>query len=107
MRSGVRFVAVIAAIRATASASPFGIPPARSIEVTCSDIETRQRAVADRTVTSFSVTSTIRASPRSFKWVNAPDVAVMAAPYGLALRLAGRLPPSRIASRTSSSASME
>ena len=107
MRSGVRFVAEIAAMRATARASPLGIPPPRSIETTCSEIETRQRAVAERTVTCFSVTSTMRASPRALRWVNAPGAVVMPAPYDLPAAFAGRRPPTRIASRTSSRACTE
>src|SRR3954453_14973046 len=68
-RSGVRFAAMIPAIRATESASPLGSAPSRSSRTTSALTTTRPRAVAVRTATSLPDTSTMRASPRSFKCV--------------------------------------
>src|SRR3954447_18770343 len=68
-RSGVRLAPAIPAIRATATASPFGIPSPRSSATTSGLTSTRPAAVATRVVTAFSETSTIRAAPCSSTWV--------------------------------------
>ena len=58
---GVRFAAAMPAMRATASTSPFGTASSRSADTTAGGQTTNPRAVADRTVGAFSVTSTMRA----------------------------------------------
>src|SRR4051794_4737106 len=69
MSDGVCLAPMMPAMRATASASPFGTPPPRSSPTTSSDTSTRPLAVAVRAVTSLPVTSTIRAAPDSSRWV--------------------------------------
>src|SRR3954466_8340983 len=69
-RSGVRLAPAMPAIRATATASPFGTPDPRSSATTSGLTITRPAAVATRVVTHFSLTSTIRAAPASSTWVN-------------------------------------
>ena len=66
----MRLAAWMPAIRATASASPFGTPPSRSRATTAGETSTRPVAVAVRTVTSLPETSTIRAAPDSSTWVS-------------------------------------
>ena len=61
MRSLVRFAAWIAAIRATASASPFG--KVRSRSAVAGAMPTRPRATARRRESGLPPTSTIRTSP--------------------------------------------
>ena len=63
IRSGVRLAPAIPAIRATASASPFGTSPALRAATARADSSTRPVAQADRAVTSLPDTSTIRACP--------------------------------------------
>src|SRR5260370_12915522 len=63
MSSGVFLAAMMPAILATPSASPFERPPARTIATVSGDIRTNPAAVASRTVGSFPETSTIVASP--------------------------------------------
>jgi hypothetical protein len=63
IRSGVRLAPAIPAIRATASASPFGTVPVRSAATASADNSTRPDAQAARAVTSLPDTSTIRAWP--------------------------------------------
>ena len=70
---GVCLAPMIPAIRATASASPFGTPSPRSSATTSADTSTRPDAVAVRAVTSLPDTSTIRAAPDSSTWVSRPD----------------------------------
>jgi molybdopterin-guanine dinucleotide biosynthesis protein A len=60
-------VAMIPAIRATASTSPLGTSPERIRSA--ADVVTRPLAVAVRVVTSRAATSTIRAWPASSRWV--------------------------------------
>ena len=67
MRSGVRLVAMIPAIRATASTSPLGTSPERMRPA--AEVVTRPLAVAVRVVTSRPATSTIRAWPAASRWV--------------------------------------
>src|SRR5829696_2376361 len=73
-RSGVRLAAWMPAIRATASASPFGTPEPRSSATTSGDTRTRPVAVAVRAVTSLPETSTIRAAPDASTWVSRGSV---------------------------------
>src|SRR4051794_18988396 len=61
---------MIPAIRATANASPLGNAPSRNSRTTSALTMTRPQAVAVRTEMSLPETSTMRASPRSFKCVN-------------------------------------
>src|SRR5271169_23199 len=75
MRSGVRLAPAIPAMRATASASPFGTSPARSAATASADSSTRPDAQADRAVTSLPDTSTIRAWPALSTCVR-PETAV-------------------------------
>src|SRR5208282_5639243 len=63
IRSGVRLAPAIPAMRATASASPFGTSPARRAATASADSSTRPVAQADRAVTALPDTSTIRAWP--------------------------------------------
>ena len=57
----------IPAIRATASASPFGTVPSRSAATHSAFSRTKPAAEAVRAVTAFAETSTIRASPAGFR----------------------------------------
>src|SRR5918997_2224889 len=66
-RSGVFLAPWMPAIRATASASPLGSDSARRAATASALSRTRPAAVAERAVTAFADTSTIRASPRSFR----------------------------------------
>src|SRR5437879_5786576 len=68
MSSGVFLAAMMAAILATPSASPFDRPPARTTATVSGDIRTKAAAVASRTVGSFPETSTIVASPSALTW---------------------------------------
>ena len=61
IRSGVRLAPAIPAMRATASASPFGTVPDRSAATASADSSTRPDAHAARAVTSLPDTSTMRA----------------------------------------------
>ena len=58
------------ASRATPSTSPFSTPPARIAAIVSARIVTVALAVAVRSVTSLSETSTITALPSASKWVN-------------------------------------
>ena len=60
--SGVRFAAMIPAIRAAARTSPFGSVPSATRRRTCSGITTCARATARRFVTGFPPTSIMRIS---------------------------------------------
>src|SRR6478735_2860070 len=70
--AGVCLAPMIPAIRATASASPFGTPSPRSSATTSDDTRTRPDALASRAVTDLAETSTIRAAPDSSTWVRRP-----------------------------------
>src|SRR5579872_878138 len=70
IRSLVLFAARMPATRATPSASPLGTSPARSRAAVAGAIRTRPRATARRLVSAFSVTSTMCASPASFRCVS-------------------------------------
>ncbi len=66
----MRLAAMMPAIRATASASPFGTPSPRSSATTAGEVSTVPVARASRAVTSLPETSTIRAAPASSTWVS-------------------------------------
>ena len=68
--AGVCLAPMIPAIRATASASPFGTPSPRSSSRTRAETTTLPVATATRSVTSLADTSTIRAAPESSTWVS-------------------------------------
>jgi hypothetical protein len=80
IRSGVRLAPAIPAMRATASASPFGTSPARSAATASADSSTRPDAHADRAVTSLPDTSTIRAWPAASTWVSPPEATSLMRP---------------------------
>ena len=65
MSSQVRFAAIIPAIRAQANTSPLGISPDKIRDRVWGCMDTTACAEAERRVTSFSPTSTIRAAPLS------------------------------------------
>src|SRR5262245_27310797 len=69
MSSWVRLAAMMPAIRAAASTSPLGALPSRIISSVAGSITTSPLAVASRSVTALSETSTIRARPSSSRWV--------------------------------------
>ena len=71
--SSVRLAAWIAASRATVSTSPFGASPAWTRAAVSGDIRTTARARAQREVSAFSLTSTIRALPSESRWVSVPS----------------------------------
>ena len=79
MRSGVRLVAMIPAIRATASTSPLGTSPDRMSAA--AEVVTRPLAVAVRVVTSRPATSTIRAWPAASRWVRSLMTALPVGAY--------------------------
>src|SRR6266511_69143 len=58
-RSGVRFAAMIPAIRAAAMTSPFSTAPRRMRATVARDMETKPRAMATRSVRGFAPTSII------------------------------------------------
>ena len=69
----VFFAAPIPAIRATCRTSPFVPSPDRINSSVAGSHRTTASAVADRRVTGFSATSTIRAAPDSSKWVRGKE----------------------------------
>src|SRR3954468_17024450 len=71
--SSVRLAAWIAASRATVATSPFGASPAATRAAASGDIRTTARARAQRTVSAFADTSTIRARPPESRWVSVPS----------------------------------
>src|SRR5215470_7552755 len=70
--SEVRFAAMMPAIRAVASTSPFLALPETISSSVALRITTRPSATATRSVAGFAETSTIRASPLLSMWVRAP-----------------------------------
>ena len=68
IRSGVRLAAMMPAVRATPSTSPFASWPARTAARVAAFIFRVTRATASRTVSALVETSTIRASPAGVKW---------------------------------------
>ena len=68
IRSGVRFVARMPAVRATPSTSPFGALPSRITRSVAGAIRSTPRATASRTVSALVETSTMRASPSGLRW---------------------------------------
>ena len=69
-RSGVRLAPMIPAMRAVASASPFGRPSRRSSAITSAVVRRTPVATAVRAVASLSETSTMRAAPARSTWVS-------------------------------------
>src|ERR1044072_5732633 len=63
MSSGVRFAAMMPAIRAVSRGSPFGVRPARSAATVSADINTRAEATARRAVCALPPVSTIATRP--------------------------------------------
>src|SRR5487761_1496826 len=70
MSSEVRLAAMMPATLATWMASPFAAVPPLTARRVSGAIRTRHSASASRTVAGLSATSTIRAAPRSSRWVN-------------------------------------
>ena len=70
IRSWVLLAAIMPAIRAVASTSPFGCSPSTIIRRVSGCIRMVASARASRSVTALSVTSTIRASPLSSRCVS-------------------------------------
>src|SRR6266487_4554928 len=70
IRSGVRFAPWMAAILATASASPLGTVPSRRAAIAAAQSSTRPLALAVRAVTSLAETSTILACPARSRCVS-------------------------------------
>ncbi len=68
--SEVRLAAWIAAMRATPSTSPFFAVPERTMARVSGFMRMWPSATATRRVSSLAPTSTIRAAPRSSKWVS-------------------------------------
>src|SRR3954452_19317465 len=85
--SSVRLAAWIAASRATVATSPFGASPAATRAAASGDIRTTARARAQRTVSAFALTSTMRAFPRSSRWVSVPSTAPMVRGVKITVRL--------------------
>ena len=69
MSSLVRLVAMMPAMRATPSTSPFFTVPRSTAAKASAFIVMMPRATACRAVTGFSLTSTITALPAASKWV--------------------------------------
>src|SRR4051812_3642961 len=82
MRSGVLLAPWIPAIRATARASPFGTVPSRSAATHSALSNTRPAAVAERAITGFSDTSTMRASPAAPRCGNRDSLTATPQPSG-------------------------
>src|SRR5262245_10254425 len=68
--SCVRFAAMMAAMRAAPSTSPFLALPASTRSRVFAVITTRPRAMATRSVAALADTSTMRASPRRPRWLS-------------------------------------
>src|SRR6185437_12273210 len=68
--SEVRLAAWIAATRATPSTSPFFAPPDSTRASVAGSMRIRPPAIATRWVSALPATSTMRAAPRSSKWVS-------------------------------------
>ena len=77
MSSLVRLVAMMPAMRATPSTSPFFTVPLSTAANASAFMVMRPWAVASRKVTAFSLTSTITALPEASKWVNLLSVIVI------------------------------
>src|SRR4051812_25549893 len=87
MSAAVCFAAMIPAMRAACSGSPFFTAPARMSRRASRDIEIDPRAIAWRCVTGLSATSTIFTRPRRSTWERRAPRDPRALPgIGLALR---------------------
>src|SRR4051794_26029947 len=67
----------MAARRATVATSPFGASPAATRAAAAGDMRTTARARAQRTVSAFSLTSTMRAFPAASRCVSVPSTSLM------------------------------
>src|SRR6202161_2680062 len=76
MSSAVRLAAMMPAMRAVASTSPFLALPDTIKASVASLMTTRPSAIAVRSVAALADTSTIRASPLASIWVRAASVLV-------------------------------
>src|SRR3954464_14898490 len=85
--SSVRLAAWIAATRATVTTSPFGASPAATRAAVSGDIRTTARARAQREVSDFSETSTMRALPAASRWVSAASTVPMVRGVIITVRL--------------------
>src|SRR3954447_9205145 len=85
--SSVRLAAWMAASRATVATSPFGASPAATRAAASGDIRTTARARAQRALSSLALTSTIRAFPRSSRWVSVPSTTPMVRGVKISVRL--------------------
>src|SRR5688500_7785041 len=65
MRSAVRLAAMMPAMRAASSGSPFGVRPPRTASTVSGDISTRAEATARRAVCALALVSTIATRPSS------------------------------------------
>src|SRR3954452_3837934 len=87
INSSVRLAAWMAASRATVATSPLGASPAATRAAASGDMRTTARARAQREVSDFSLTSTMRALPASSRWVSAPSTAHMVRGVLITVRL--------------------
>src|SRR4051812_41240419 len=85
--SSVRLAAWIAARRATVATSPFGASPAATRAAASGDMRTTARARAQRDVSTFSETSTIRALPAASRCVSVPSTTPMVRGVKISVRL--------------------
>src|SRR3954463_16077310 len=87
INSSVRLAAWMAARRATVATSPLGASPAATRAAASGDMRTTARARAQRDVSAFSLTSTMRALPRSSRWVSVPSTTPMVRGVKITVRL--------------------
>src|SRR3954447_26725435 len=85
--SSVRLAAWIAATRATVTTAPLGASPAATRAAVSGDIRTTARARAQREVSDFSETSTMRALPAASRCVSAPSTVHMVRGVIITVRL--------------------
>src|SRR4051794_26018433 len=85
--SSVRLAAWMAARRATVATSPLGASPAATRAAAVGDIRTTARARAQRDVSAFSETSTIRALPAASRCVSVPPRPPMVRSVKISVRL--------------------
>src|SRR5512138_2015161 len=83
IRSCVRLAAMMPAILAAWSGSPFLTEPAPIARRAAADIRTAARAIASRAVTGLSPTSTILTRPRASTWVKTWSVLLCRLAFGL------------------------
>ncbi len=97
--SWVRFAAMMPAMRAAPSTSPFLALPLSTRSSVFRVITTRPSATAIRAVAGLAETSTMRASPRRPRWVSLPRAAMIVIPprwrWAMAWAQAARASPPR------------